>query len=73
MFYALYFIDLQIVGSAIFQSGILWSVPFWAGAPVIAGIAGLLLSFVMIPPAQIVEEKDKRIGYGRSLTPPSKT
>lgn len=62
MFYALYFIDLQIVGPAIFQSGILWSVPFWAGAPVIAGIAGFLLSFVMIPPAQVVEEKDKSIG-----------
>ena len=62
MFYALYFIDLQIVGPAIFQSGILWSVPFWAGAPVIAGIAGFLLSFVMIPPAQVVEEKDKPIG-----------
>jgi hypothetical protein len=62
MFYALYFIDLQIVGPAIFQSGILWSVPFWAGAPVIAGITGFLLSFVMIPPAQVVEEKDKPIG-----------
>jgi hypothetical protein len=62
MFYALYFIDLQIVGPAIFQSGILWSVPFWTGAPVIAGIAGFLLSFVMIPPAQVVEEKDKPIG-----------
>ena len=62
MFYALYFIDLQIVGPTIFQSGILWSVPFWAGAPVIAGIAGFLLSFVMIPPAQVVEEKDKLIG-----------
>ncbi len=56
LFYALYFIDLQIVGPAIFQSGILWSVPFWAGAPVIAGITGFLLSFVMIPPAQVVEE-----------------
>ncbi len=33
--------------------------PFWAGAPVIAGIAGFLLSFVMIPPAQVAEEKDK--------------
>ncbi|MFL5664766.1 MAG: hypothetical protein ACJ8BW_25985 [Ktedonobacteraceae bacterium] len=62
MFYALYFIDLQIVGPVIFQSGILWSVPFWTGAPVIAGIAGFLLSFVMIPPAQVVEEKDKPIG-----------
>jgi len=59
MFYALYFVDLAIVGPVIFQGGIIWSVPFWAGAPVIAGIAGFLLSFVMIPPAQVAEEKDK--------------
>jgi len=59
MFYTLYFVDLAIVGPVIFQGGIIWSVPFWAGAPVIAGIAGFLLSFVMIPPAQVAEEKDK--------------
>ena len=62
MFYTLYFVDLAIVGPVIFQGGILWSVPFWAGAPVIAGITGFLLSYVMIPPAQVVEEKDKPIG-----------
>jgi hypothetical protein len=61
MFYALYFVDLAIVGPIIFQGGIIWSVPFWAGAPVIAGIAGFLLSFVMIPPAQVAEEKDKPV------------
>lgn len=61
MFYALYFVDLAIVGPVIFQGGIIWSVPFWAGAPVIAGIAGLLLSFVMIPPAQVAEEKDEPV------------
>ncbi len=61
MFYALYFVDLAIVGPVIFQGGIIWSVPFWAGAPVIAGIAGFLLSFVMIPPAQVAEEKDKPV------------
>jgi hypothetical protein len=59
MFYTLYFIDLAIVGPAIFQSVILWSTPFWTGAPVIAGIAGFLLSFVMFPPAQAIEEKNK--------------
>ena len=57
-FFALYFIDLAIVGPIIVQNGILWSAPFWAGAPVIAGITGFLLSFVMIPPAQVVEEKE---------------
>ncbi len=61
MFYALYFVDLAIVGPVIFQGGIIWSVPFWAGAPVIAGIAGFLLSFVMIPPAQVAEEKDEPV------------
>jgi hypothetical protein len=61
MFYALYFVDLAIVGPIKFQGGILWSAPFWAGAPLIAGITGFLLSFVMLPPAQVAEEKDKPV------------
>jgi hypothetical protein len=59
MFYTLYLVDLAIVGPIMFQSSILWSAPFWAGTPVIAGITGFLLSFVMLPPAQTVEEKNK--------------
>jgi hypothetical protein len=59
VFYTLYFVDLAIVGPIIFQGGILWSAPFWAGAPVIAGITGFLLSYVMLPPVQVVEEKEK--------------
>jgi len=49
------------MGPIIDNGRILWSAPFWAGAPVIAGIAGVagfLLSFAMIPPAQVGEEKD---------------
>lgn len=58
LFYIVYFIDLAIGGPiSHFQSGILWTPPFWAGAPLIAGIAGLLLSFVMLPPMLTVEEK----------------
>lgn len=59
LFYILYFVDLAIVGPLIFHSSILWSVPFWAGTPVIAGIAGFLLSYVMIPPVQAGEENQK--------------
>lgn len=53
LFYILYFIDLQIVGPSTgpFFSDIVWTTPFWAGAPFVAGIAGFLLSYVMIPPA----------------------
>ena len=58
MLYILYFIDLAIVGPIIFNSGIIWSTPFWAGAPAIAGITGFLLSYVMIPPAYAAEEKE---------------
>jgi len=60
MFYILYFADLAIVGpnTAPFFSGIIWTTPFWAGAPVIAGIASFLLSYVMIPPSSPgVEQK----------------
>ena len=59
MFYTLYLIDLAIVGPIIFHSGILWSAPFWAGTPIISGIAGFLLSFVMLPPAQDADESNK--------------
>lgn len=61
MFYVLYFIDLAFVGPAIMGNGILWSIPFWAGAPVIAGFAGFLLSYVMIPPERPSEKKDETI------------
>jgi len=61
IFYTLYFVDLAVVGPIIFQSGILWTAPFWAGAPVIAGITGFLLSYVMLPPAQVVEERNKPV------------
>lgn len=59
VFYLLYFADLAIVGPALFHSGITWTVPFWAGTPVIAGLAGFLLSYVMIPPVQPGEEKEE--------------
>jgi hypothetical protein len=54
--YSFYLLDLTIVGPIIFRSGIIWTAPFWAGTPIIAGIAGFLLSFVMLPPAQPVEK-----------------
>ncbi|MDQ2713920.1 MAG: hypothetical protein M3Z08_03330 [Chloroflexota bacterium] len=56
--YLLYFVDLAIVGPILFKSTITWTIPFWAGTPVIAGIAGFLLSYVMIPPAQSAEKKE---------------
>src|SRR5258707_875161 len=56
--YIVYFVDLLIVPRIFSNSGIIWSVPFWAGAPVIAGIVGFLLSYVMIPPVSQLEEKD---------------
>jgi hypothetical protein len=52
IFYLFYFINLNIAGPFISGNHIIWSVPFWAGAPVIAGITGFLLSYVMIPPAK---------------------
>jgi hypothetical protein len=61
MFYTLYLVDLAIVGPIMFQSGILWSAPFWAGTPVIAGITGFLLSFVILPPALPAEQRNKPV------------
>jgi hypothetical protein len=48
--YAVYF---PIVAQNI---GLGWSVPFWSGAIVLAGVVGLLLSYVMLPsPGMMVE------------------
>ncbi|MGE5141129.1 MAG: hypothetical protein ACM3JD_16800, partial [Rudaea sp.] len=44
--YALYFAAL-----ALFGGGIAWKIHLWAGAIVIAGIVGFLLSYAFVPPA----------------------
>jgi hypothetical protein len=44
LLYALYFATL------ILTTGIWWSVHLWTGSVVLAGIAGLLLSYVVLPP-----------------------
>ncbi|HEY0757095.1 MAG TPA: hypothetical protein VGD98_24290 [Ktedonobacteraceae bacterium] len=58
VFYILYFVDLMIVGPLLFGSGIIWSAPFWAGAPVIAGVVGFLLSYIMIPPVMAPADQE---------------
>jgi hypothetical protein len=55
--YIVYFLDLMIVGALFWHAGIVWTAPFWAGAPVVAGITGFLLSFVMIPPTSEQQER----------------
>jgi hypothetical protein len=42
--YALYFLGL------IRADGVWWPVHLWAGAPAVAGLAGLLLSVLAVPP-----------------------
>lgn len=44
--YALYFLVLTVTG------GVSWSVELWAGAILLAGTVGLLLSYLQLPPAQ---------------------
>jgi hypothetical protein len=44
VFYALYFLTLLVT------RGLDWTIHMWAGSIVMAGIVGLLLSFVMVPP-----------------------
>ena len=48
--YGLYFVVLAVT------SGVWWSIPFWSGAIVLAGIVGWLLSVLMIPPRRPIEE-----------------
>jgi hypothetical protein len=44
VFYLLYFATLEIT------DGVTWSIHLWLGSIVMAGIVGLLLSYVMVPP-----------------------
>ncbi len=48
--YGLYFVALAVT------AGVWWSIPFWSGAIVLAGIVGWLLSVLMIPPRRPIEE-----------------
>lgn len=41
--YFLYFISLHLNG------GVWWTVPFWSGSAVLAGVVGALLSYVLVP------------------------
>ena len=61
LLYLLYFLNLAIVGPIFFQSGMTWSVHFWAGSFVLAGIVGFLLSYVMIPPTKPSEKQEEPV------------
>jgi hypothetical protein len=66
--YAFYFLNLIIIGPILaharplaYASGITWTVHFWAGSIVMAGITGFLLSYVMLPPAKPAEKLDEPV------------
>jgi Tol biopolymer transport system component len=44
IFFALYFVALALTG------GVAWVIHLWFGAPIMAGIVGLFLSYVTVPP-----------------------
>jgi hypothetical protein len=49
VYYGLYFLVL------FFTKGIGWSIHLWMGSTVLAGIIGLLLSYLLLPPLASVE------------------
>lgn len=52
--YLLYFAQIAVTG------GLAWRVPLWGGAAVLAGVAGLLLSYLMVPsPASLIIPADR--------------
>jgi len=48
-----YFIDLLI------QPGIVWSIHLWLGSCVMAGIVGLAMSYLLVPPSGPVEDEEE--------------
>jgi hypothetical protein len=57
--YLFYFLNLAIVEPLRFQSRITWSVHFWAGSIVLAGLVGFLLSYAMFPPLGPTEKQEE--------------
>jgi hypothetical protein len=51
LWYLLYFLTL------ISTTGITWTVHLWLGSTIVAGIAGWLLSYLLLPPALPAEPK----------------
>ena len=45
-----YFLDLMVT------QGIIWSIHLWLGSCVMAGIVGLVLSYLLAPPQGPVEQ-----------------
>jgi len=58
LLYLFYFLNLTIVEPLRFQSRITWSVHFWAGSIVLAGLVGFLLSYVMFPPTHMQKQEE---------------
>ena len=53
LLFLFYFIDLMI------QPGIVWSIHLWLGSCVMAGIVGLAMSYLLVPPLGPVEDEDE--------------
>ncbi len=49
--YGMYFLGLAVI------KGVAWSVHLWAGSIFMAGVVGLLLSFVLVPPEHHTEDE----------------
>jgi len=48
--YLLYFLDLLLT------QGISWSIHLWLGSAVMAGMVGFLISYLLIPPPEPLQE-----------------
>ncbi len=53
VFYLDYFIPLMI-----HNGGIPWSIHLWLGSTVMAGVVGLVLSYLLVPPQRLVEQAE---------------
>lgn len=61
LLYTLYFLALMLT------KGIWWSVHLWTGSIVLAGIVGLLMSYLVAPPPDPAEQRDQ--GSAQSTEP----
>ena len=63
LLFVAYFLDLALTGD------IAWSIHLWLGATVLASVMGLLVSYLLVPPATVLAVRRLRGSTGHAMGP----
>lgn len=62
LYYALYFVGVQVIGMVSGNSGVAWSIHVWAGAIFVSGAIGLILAVMFMAAADSATEAAPKLG-----------